>query len=55
MDRSQRGQMKFACVDGPEFDGHQVDFNELMGRLNAYVAQEKISEDAWDKEHGGDA
>lgn len=48
------GQMKFACVDGPEFDGHQVDFNELMGRLNAYVEQEKVSEEAWDREHGGD-
>lgn len=30
------GQMKFGCVDGPEFDGHQVDFNNLMQRLKAY-------------------
>ena len=37
------GQMKFACVDGPEFDGHKVDYNELMGRLNAYVEKEKVS------------
>ena len=29
------GKIKFACVDGPEFDGHQVDFNELSGRQNA--------------------
>ncbi len=43
------GQMKFACVDGPEFDGHKVDFNELMGRLNAYVEKEKISVEAWEK------
>ncbi len=47
------GQMKFACVDGPEFDGHQVDFNELMGRLNAYVDYEKVSDEAWEKAHGG--
>ncbi len=35
------GETKFACVDGPEFDGHQVDFEELMKRLTAYVPQEK--------------
>jgi NAD(P)H-flavin reductase len=47
------GQMKFACVDGPEFDGHKVDFNELMERLNAYVDKEKIANEKWEKEHGG--
>ena len=25
------GEQKFVCVDGPEFDGHQVDFDELIG------------------------
>lgn len=35
------GKTKFACVDGPEFDGHQVDYNELMQRLQAYREQEK--------------
>ena len=35
------GQMKFACVDGPEFDAHQVDFRELSDRLTAYRDQEK--------------
>ena len=30
------GETKFVCVDGPEFDGHQVDFDEMMMRLNAY-------------------
>ena len=30
------GEIKFACVDGPEFDGHQVDFDELAGRQAAY-------------------
>ena len=47
------GQMKFACVDGPEFDGHKVDFNELMERLNAYVEHEKIANEKWEKEQGG--
>jgi ferredoxin--NADP+ reductase len=35
------GETKFACVDGPEFDGHQVDFDELNLRLRAYLADEK--------------
>lgn len=35
------GKVKYACVDGPEFDGHQVDFDGLMRRLGAYKAQEK--------------
>jgi ferredoxin--NADP+ reductase len=39
------GQMKFACVDGPEFDGHQVDFDELMVRNRTYVDLEKIADD----------
>ncbi len=30
------GQIKFACVDGPEFDGHEVDFKELASRQNTY-------------------
>jgi ferredoxin/flavodoxin---NADP+ reductase len=35
------GETKFACVDGPEFDGHKVDFDELMRRLQAYCEDEK--------------
>jgi len=35
------GKTRFACVDGPEFDGHQVDFDELMLRLQAYCEDEK--------------
>jgi ferredoxin--NADP+ reductase len=35
------GKTQFACVDGPEFDGHQVDFDELMRRLQAYCDEEK--------------
>ena len=30
------GTMRFACVDGPEFDGHGVDFDELADRLSTY-------------------
>jgi ferredoxin/flavodoxin---NADP+ reductase len=36
------GQMKFACVDGPEFDGHLVDFASLSDRLTTYRDHEKI-------------
>ncbi|MCI8537611.1 MAG: sulfide/dihydroorotate dehydrogenase-like FAD/NAD-binding protein [Oscillospiraceae bacterium] len=34
------GEVKFACVDGPEFDGHQVDFDELMNRNSIYRERE---------------
>lgn len=37
------GEQKFVCVDGPEFDGHQVDFAELAARLDAYREQERAS------------
>lgn len=37
------GKTRFACVDGPEFDGHEVDFDELMLRLQAYTEEEKKS------------
>ena len=37
------GETKFGCVDGPEFDGHQVDFDELILRLRAYTEQERHS------------
>jgi len=37
------GQIKFACVDGPDFDGHEVDFTELMRRLSMYKDSEKAS------------
>jgi hypothetical protein len=30
------GKTKFVCVDGPEFDAHQVDFDEMLIRLNGY-------------------
>lgn len=35
------GEIKYACVDGPDFDGHQVDFDELMNRNSTYRETEK--------------
>ncbi|WP_101911260.1 sulfide/dihydroorotate dehydrogenase-like FAD/NAD-binding protein [Marasmitruncus massiliensis] len=37
------GKTKFACVDGPDFDGHEVDFDEAMRRQSIYKNEEKIS------------
>lgn len=37
------GAMRFACVDGPEFDGHEVDFDELSDRLTTYRAYEQAA------------
>lgn len=39
------GKSKFACVDGPDFDGHKVDFDELMQRQAMYKDQEKVAYD----------
>jgi len=39
------GKIKFACVEGPEFDGHQVDFKELTDRLKAYKDVERKAYD----------
>ena len=41
------GETKFVCVDGPEFDGQQVDFDLLMSRQRQYLPQEKASLDAY--------
>ncbi|TET32467.1 MAG: sulfide/dihydroorotate dehydrogenase-like FAD/NAD-binding protein [Planctomycetota bacterium] len=46
------GKTKFACVDGPEFDGHQVDFDELIKRQAAYLAEEKTAREKWTCESG---
>jgi len=43
------GETQFACVDGPEFDGHKVDFDELSKRLQAYTAEEQNSYDQYGK------
>ncbi len=39
------GKVKFACVDGPDFDGHQVDFDELMNRNSLYREREACEKD----------
>jgi ferredoxin--NADP+ reductase len=44
------GQPKFVCVDGPEFDGHKVNFDLMMKRLNAYKDQEQEAYDQY-KQH----
>ncbi|MCX5720167.1 MAG: sulfide/dihydroorotate dehydrogenase-like FAD/NAD-binding protein [Nitrospirae bacterium] len=41
------GETKFACVDGPEFDGHKVDFDLLMKRLQMYLVEEKVAMDMY--------
>ena len=41
------GQVKFACVDGPDFDGHQVDFDDLMTRLRRFAEQERTALERW--------
>ena len=42
---SVAGKTRFCCVEGPEFDGHQVDFDELVKRQRAYLTEEKVSMD----------
>ena len=49
-------QVKFACVDGPEFDGHLVDFDQAMRRQNQYKTQEgraMLKLEEGDTHHGG--
>lgn len=41
------GETKFTCSDGPDFDAHLVDFDELMKRLNIYKEEEKLSFEKW--------
>lgn len=43
------GETKFACVDGPDFDGHEVDWNLLMHRLRTYLDEEKESLRLWEE------
>ncbi len=41
------GKKKFACVDGPEFDAHEVDFDDLMFRLARFKPEEKLVLEQW--------
>ncbi|OPX86568.1 MAG: Dihydroorotate dehydrogenase B (NAD(+)), electron transfer subunit [Pelotomaculum sp. PtaB.Bin104] len=45
------GQTKFACVDGPEFDGHQVDFAEMARRSVIYKEQEQVAMEHYRQGH----
>ena len=50
------GKVKFACVDGPEFDGHEVDFDLAMARMAQYKTDEgrkKLAFEEGDTHHGG--
>ena len=40
-------QVKFACVDGPDFDAHQVDFDDLIARLKRYAEEERAAMERW--------
>jgi ferredoxin--NADP+ reductase len=46
------GKMKFGCVDGPEFDGHQVDFDELIKRQRMFLPEERLSSLLWELQGG---
>lgn len=41
------GKTKFVCVDGPEFDAHQVDFDGMLARMAGYKAEETAALEAW--------
>ncbi len=42
------GKMLFGCVDGPEFDGHQVDFDGLIKRQRLMLPEERLSSELWE-------
>jgi ferredoxin--NADP+ reductase len=42
------GETRFACVDGPEFDGHAVDWDLLLARQGIYLAEEKAAVERWE-------
>ncbi len=46
------GATKFACVDGPDFDGHEVDWDLLFARQRIYLDEEKRSFEQWQSQHG---
>jgi len=47
------GETKFACTDGPEFDGHLVDWDVLMNRQRKYHPEQKTSFENWKQKHNG--
>jgi ferredoxin--NADP+ reductase len=45
------GETKFACVDGPDFDGHKVDWDLVAARQRIYLGEEKCAYEEWQKSH----
>jgi ferredoxin--NADP+ reductase len=45
-------KMKFGCVDGPEFDGHKVNFDELVNRQRMFLPEERLSSMLWERQGG---
>jgi NAD(P)H-flavin reductase len=45
------GQNRFVCVDGPEFDGHEVDFDRMMQRQRIYLEQEEVARRRYLEQH----
>lgn len=45
------GEVKFGCVDGPEFDAHEVDWSLLIERMRSYLDEETGSLDLWEREN----
>ena len=45
------GKTKFVCVDGPEFDAHQIDYDEMLLRLNAYKQEEQVAYEGFIKRY----
>ncbi len=46
------GQIRFACVDGPKFDGHQVNWDQLLARQRFYLEEEKQAVEKWEAAAG---
>jgi len=49
---SVNGVTRFVCVDGPDFDGHQVDWDLLLARQSIYLDEERLSFERWQHQQG---
>jgi ferredoxin--NADP+ reductase len=47
-----KGETMFACIDGPEFNGHEVDFTQLIERQRVFLPEERVSSLLWEKTGG---
>jgi len=48
---SVEGKVKFGCIDGPEFDGHKVDWSLLINRMRSYLDEETVALDLWERKN----